>query len=84
VSTARYALCPYIKQIRSVFKGLKEHIHLHVSGDTMQGYTGVVQLGLDGTCAETRILLSVKWTSPCDSVGAPVQSIPGTWVVRVN
>jgi hypothetical protein len=36
-------------------------------------WIGVVQLRLDGTCAETRFLLSAKWTSPCGSSGVTIQ-----------
>jgi hypothetical protein len=34
-----------------------------------EGLIGIVQLELDGTCAETRFRLSAKRTSPCDGVG---------------
>jgi hypothetical protein len=40
--------------------------------------SSIVQSGLDGTCAETRFRLSVKPTSPCDLVGATVQSTTGS------
>jgi Zn finger protein HypA/HybF involved in hydrogenase expression len=45
---------------------------------------GTVQLRSDSTCAETRFRLSAKRTSPCDSVGATVQSTTGSRGVRVS
>jgi hypothetical protein len=50
VFTARYALSPYIKQIRFVFKGLiithlRNKCHqrdcVHVSTETYEGYLGI-------------------------------------------
>ena len=38
----------------------------------------------DGTRAETRFLLSTKRTSPFKSVGASVQSTPGSRGVRIS
>ena len=38
----------------------------------------------DGTCAETRFLLSSKQTSPFKSVGASVQSTAGSRGVRIS
>jgi hypothetical protein len=43
-----------------------------------------VQLGSDGTRAETRFRLSVKRMSPCDSAGTTVQSTTGSRGVRVS
>jgi hypothetical protein len=44
----------------------------------------IVQLGLDGTHAETRFRFSAKRTSPCDSEGVPFQSTTGSQGVRVS
>jgi hypothetical protein len=38
----------------------------------------------DGTRAETRLRLSAKRTSPFKSAGASVQSITGSWGVRIS
>ena len=42
------------------------------------------RLKCDGTCAETRFLLSAKRTSPFKSAGASVQSTTGSRVVRIS
>ena len=42
------------------------------------------QLKCDGTRAETRFRLSVKWTSPFKLVGASVQSTTGSRGVRIS
>jgi hypothetical protein len=46
--------------------------------------SGILQLRLGGTRAETRFHLSVKGTSPCEFVGVTVQSITGSRGVRVS
>jgi hypothetical protein len=47
-------------------------------------YSSIVQLGLYGTCAETRFRLSAKRTGPCDTAGATVQSTTGSRGVWVS
>jgi hypothetical protein len=42
------------------------------------------QLKCDGTRAETRFPLSVKWTGPFKSAGASVQSTTGSRCVRIS
>jgi hypothetical protein len=42
------------------------------------------QLKCDGTCAETRFRLLVKWTSPFKSAGASVHSATGSRGVRIS
>ena len=43
-----------------------------------------LRLKCDGTCAETRFRLSVKWTSPFKSAGASVQLTTGSRGVRIS
>ena len=43
-----------------------------------------LRLKRDGTCAETRFRLSVKWTSPFKSAGASVLSNTGSRGVRLS
>ena len=43
-----------------------------------------LRLKCDGTRAETRFRLSVKWTSPFKSSGASIQSITGSRGVRIS
>ena len=49
----------------------------------MEGF-GILHLKCDGTCAETRIRLSAKRTSPFKSAGASVQSTTGSRDVRIS
>jgi len=45
---------------------------------------GRLRLKCDGTRAETRFRLSVKWTSPFKSAGTSVQSATGSRGVRIS
>jgi len=56
----------------------------HMKGCQLVYDDGRLRLICDGTRAETRFHLSVKWTSPFKSVGASVQSTAGSWGVRVS
>jgi hypothetical protein len=49
---------------------------------TLEGVRG--QLKCDGTCVETRFILSAKQTSPFNSDGASVQSTTSSWDVRIS
>jgi hypothetical protein len=46
--------------------------------------TGIVQLGLCGTCTETRFRLLAKVTSPSDVAGVTVQSATGSQGAQVS
>ena len=49
-----------------------------------KGALGRLRLKCDGTCAETRFLLSTKRTSPFKLAGASVQSTTGSRGVRIS
>jgi hypothetical protein len=60
--------------------------HTHCKLPTVYGVVGLCRLRLkcDGARAETRLLLSAKWTSPFKSAGASVQSTTDSRSVRIS
>ena len=44
----------------------------------------ILYLEQDGTHAETRFCLSIKWTSPCNLAGVTGQSTTGSRGVRIS
>jgi hypothetical protein len=60
--------------------------HTEVCSGTKVRFWTITRLRLkcDGTCAETRILLSVQWTSSFKSAGVSVQSTTGSRGVHIS
>ena len=63
-----------------------DHLAVSVKATNLEASqcVGRLRLKCDGTRAETRFLLSAKWTSPFKSSGASVQSTTGSRDVRIR
>ena len=59
-------------------------VHLAIWGDSLWNPEGRVCSKRDGTRAETRFRLSLKWAIPFKSAGASVQSTAGSRGVRIS
>jgi len=74
-----------IKLLQLIFVLILEVQPRNLATDTcLTCLSGILHFKCDGTHAETRFRLSVKWTSPFKSAGASVQSITGSQGVRIS
>ena len=67
------------------FNVIRKHLRIQTNHDLGRRVKqGRARLKRDGTCAETRLGISEKWTSPFKSAGESVQSTAGSRGVRIS